>query len=88
MKACSGNASSSWNQIFPDNIKIIASVYPADLSIEADFAQVEQILINLIKNAVEALSDKKNWNNSPESIHMLMTALLIQVEDNGTGISG
>ena len=43
-----------------NNIKITASVYPEDISIEADYAQVEQILINLIKNAIEAISDKKN----------------------------
>ncbi len=43
-----------------DNIKISVNVTPEDLTIEADFAQIEQILINLIKNAAEALSDNKN----------------------------
>ena len=42
-----------------DNIKIIASVYPEDIAMEADYAQVEQILINLIKNAAEALSGQE-----------------------------
>ena len=51
----------------PNNIKISASVYPEDISIEADYGQVEQILINLIKNAIEAISDKKERNYSPES---------------------
>jgi two-component system nitrogen regulation sensor histidine kinase NtrY len=70
----------------PDNIKISASADPEDISIDADYAQVEQILINLIKNAVEALSNKNNG-----IIHMKAfygeDGVLIQVEDNGTGIS-
>ena len=71
----------------PNNIKIIASVYPEDIAIVADYAQVEQVLINLIKNAIDALSDKKN-----STIHLKAFygdgGKLIQVEDNGIGISG
>jgi two-component system, NtrC family, nitrogen regulation sensor histidine kinase NtrY len=70
-----------------DNIKIITSVYPEDLSLFADYAQVEQILINLIKNAVEALSDKQNGSINLKA-SFVDDATLIQVEDNGIGISG
>src|SRR5450759_2143209 len=70
-----------------DNIKIIASVYPEDIAMTADYAQIEQILINLIKNAAEALSGKQDG-----TIHLKAfyadDAALIQVEDNGIGISG
>jgi nitrogen fixation/metabolism regulation signal transduction histidine kinase len=70
-----------------NNIKITESVYPEDISIVADYAQVEQILINLIKNACEALSGKKNG-----TIHLKAfkadDGTIIQVEDNGIGISG
>jgi two-component system, NtrC family, nitrogen regulation sensor histidine kinase NtrY len=70
-----------------NSIKITASVYPEDIAIVADYSQVEQILINLIKNAVEALSGKKNG-----TIHLKAfytdDGTIIQVEDNGTGISG
>jgi two-component system, NtrC family, nitrogen regulation sensor histidine kinase NtrY len=69
-----------------NNIKIIASVNPEDIALVADYAQVEQILINLIKNAIEALSGKKNG-----TIHLRAfyadDGILIQVEDNGIGIS-
>jgi nitrogen fixation/metabolism regulation signal transduction histidine kinase len=69
-----------------NNIKITASVYPEDIAIVADYAQVEQILINLIKNAIEALSNKKNG-----TIHLKAfytdDGTIIQVEDNGIGIS-
>jgi nitrogen fixation/metabolism regulation signal transduction histidine kinase len=69
-----------------NNIKISVSVYPKDIPIVADYAQVEQILINLIKNAIEALSNKKNG-----TIHLKAfyadDGILIQVKDNGIGIS-
>jgi two-component system, NtrC family, nitrogen regulation sensor histidine kinase NtrY len=68
-----------------NKIKIFASVHPDDIAITADYAQVEQILINLIKNAIEALSHKKNG-----TIHLNAfcddAAVIIEVEDNGIGI--
>jgi len=70
-----------------NNIKIIADVYPEDIAIVADYAQVEQILINLIKNAIEALSSKNHGTIHLKSFYA-DDAVLIQVEDNGTGISG
>ena len=70
-----------------NNIRIIESVNPENIAIVADYAQVEQILLNLIKNSIEALSNKKNG-----TIHLKAfcadDAILIQVEDNGIGISG
>jgi two-component system nitrogen regulation sensor histidine kinase NtrY len=70
----------------PNDIKIITSVYPENIAIIADYAQVEQILINLIKNSIEALSNKKNG-----TIHLKAfyadDGTLIKVEDNGIGIS-
>ena len=70
----------------PGNIKIKASVYPDDIAILADYAQVEQVLINLIKNAVEALSDKKNGIIQMKAFRS-EEDIMIQVEDNGIGIS-
>jgi two-component system, NtrC family, nitrogen regulation sensor histidine kinase NtrY len=70
-----------------NNIKISTSVYPEDISVVADYSQVEQVLINLIKNAVEALSGKKNGTIDLRAFYADGSAL-IQVEDNGTGISG
>jgi len=70
-----------------NNLKISASVYTEDISIEADYGQVEQILINLIKNAIEAISDKKNGTIHLKAMYS-DDDILIQVEDNGPGISG
>jgi two-component system nitrogen regulation sensor histidine kinase NtrY len=70
----------------PKNIKIITTVSHEDFDLVADYAQVEQILINLIKNSIEALSGKKDG-----IIHLKAfksdDGTLIQVEDNGSGIS-
>jgi two-component system, NtrC family, nitrogen regulation sensor histidine kinase NtrY len=70
-----------------NNIKIILNVYPEDITLVADYAQVEQILINLIKNAIESLSGNKNG-----TIHLKAfyadDGTIIQVKDNGIGISG
>ncbi len=71
----------------PDSIKIITSVYPVDIALEADYAQIEQILINLIKNSIEALSDKKNGTIKLNAFYADI-GTLIQVEDNGVGIPG
>jgi two-component system, NtrC family, nitrogen regulation sensor histidine kinase NtrY len=70
-----------------DNIKIITSVCPEDIALEADYSQVEQVLINLIKNAGEALSGMQNGTILLKALHT-DEGTLIQVEDNGTGISG
>jgi two-component system nitrogen regulation sensor histidine kinase NtrY len=71
----------------PKNIKIIASVYPEEIELVADYSQIEQILINLIKNATEALSGKKNGIILLKAFNS-DDAKIIQVEDNGIGIAG
>ena len=70
-----------------DNIQISASVSPEDIAIDADYSQVELILINLIKNAIEALSTTKNGLVQLKAFYST-DGTIIQVEDNGAGISG
>ncbi len=67
-------------------IKISIVVNPEDISIVADYAQVEQIIINLIRNAAEALSDQKKGKIQLKAFKAL-DGIIIQVEDNGSGIS-
>jgi len=69
------------------NIKIIESAFPEDIAIVADYAQIEQILINLIKNSVDALSKKKSGTIRLKAMYA-DDSILVQVEDNGIGISG
>jgi two-component system nitrogen regulation sensor histidine kinase NtrY len=68
------------------NIKINANVFPEDMALVADFAQVEQVLINLIKNAVAAINGRKNGLIQLRAFYG-EEGTIIQVEDNGTGIS-
>ena len=68
-----------------NNIRITSSVHPEDIAITADYGQVEQILINLIKNSVEALLNTKNGTIRLKAFHAGNNTI-IQVEDNGIGI--
>jgi two-component system, NtrC family, nitrogen regulation sensor histidine kinase NtrY len=67
-------------------IKIRTSIYPEDLTLSADFNQVEQILINLIKNGIEALSCGENGTIILKAFYDNESTVII-VEDNGKGIS-
>jgi two-component system, NtrC family, nitrogen regulation sensor histidine kinase NtrY len=71
----------------PNDIIISVSVYPEDIVIEADQAQIEQILINLIKNSIEALSGKQNGIIQLKAFSA-DGGSIIQIEDNGIGIPG
>ncbi len=68
-------------------IKFETEIVPPGLFIEADMELIEQVIINLIQNAMEAMVDTSEprlvinvWRN--ESGHVL-----ISVSDNGRGIS-
>lgn len=68
------------------NVMIDIEVDPESLEVAADPQLVEQILINLIKNAFRALEDTENAH---VALHGSMDSegrVLIQVKDNGPGI--
>lgn len=69
-----------------NKIKINVSVYPEDIALVADYAQVEQVLINLIKNAIESISNEKNGVIQLKAFYG-EEGTIIQVEDNGMGIA-
>ncbi len=64
---------------------IDASVHPNDLTLTADYSQVEQVLINLIKNSLDSLSGMKNGIIRLKAFHG-NGYTIIQVGDNGPGI--
>jgi two-component system, NtrC family, nitrogen regulation sensor histidine kinase NtrY len=68
------------------DITVSTNVNPQDIALVADYSQVEQILINLIKNAIEALYNKKNGTIYLKAFYG-DGYVFIQVEDNGTGIA-
>ncbi len=62
-------------------------IVPSDLSIEADLELIEQVIINLIQNALEAMQETSDpmlslMASKNESGHIQIT-----ISDNGTGIS-
>jgi PAS domain S-box-containing protein len=68
------------------NIKITRDVQPADLEISADKKQISQVLINLIKNAIEALKDSENAKIFVQARINENGRAQITVTDNGPGI--
>ncbi len=61
-------------------------VEQADLSIEADPEQVQQVLINLVKNAAEALDGRDDGQILLTAAHDDQGRVVIKVSDNGPGI--
>lgn len=73
-----------------NNIDIQLSIEPQVLSFEVDKEQIEQVLINLLKNAIQAMGENHEFNKSNEikiaaSIDS-ESRVLIKIEDNGSGI--
>jgi two-component system, NtrC family, nitrogen regulation sensor histidine kinase NtrY len=57
-----------------------------DLSVHADSSLLEQVLINLIVNAIEAVKDQSEPKIVLSAEHGPNKKVLIKVADNGTGI--
>lgn len=73
-----------------NNIKIDLSVEPEQLMVRVDKEQVEQVLINLIKNAIQAMGENEEFDKANEiSIRAAVESddrITVKIKDNGTGI--
>jgi signal transduction histidine kinase len=58
----------------------------SDLFVEADAAQIQQVLINLVNNAVDALDGKPNGQIVLSATRDRLGKTMIKVADNGPGI--
>ena len=67
-------------------IEVTVKITPPDLHVRADENYLEQILINLLKNSMEALTDIQN-PNIDINCYISVSELIIEVADNGQGIS-
>jgi signal transduction histidine kinase len=56
------------------------------LSLDVDAGQIEQVLINLVRNAMEALSGNSQPRIVLRALRNSQDEVLVQVIDNGTGI--
>lgn len=67
------------------NVKIFTDDIQAGLSVRADHIQLEQVLVNLINNAVHALSDQQQGEVHISTVKE-GNQVMIHVADNGPGI--
>jgi two-component system nitrogen regulation sensor histidine kinase NtrY len=68
-------------------IKLSVRVDPESLAVTADKQLIEQVLINLVMNSIQALDDQKNKQIIMAAFMDYAGRVLIQVSDNGSGIS-
>lgn len=68
------------------HIGCIASVEPENLELSADEQLIEQVLINLIKNAVQALEKTTDPKIELKALQDSFGKIIIQLSDNGQGI--
>lgn len=68
------------------NIQLKISVYPEDLTISADKNMVEQVLINLLRNAIQSFEDQDDKVIEIKAVVNEKSRPVISVRDNGTGI--
>ncbi len=68
-------------------LKLETQIIPADLCIEADLELIEQVLINLIQNAIEAMHETAHPKLIIKAGKNEAGQVQISVIDNGAGIS-
>lgn len=67
-------------------VSISVSVDPDHLSIQVDKTMIEQVLINLIKNAIQAFEDQPEKRIEVRAFSSEKGRAVISVKDNGQGI--
>lgn len=70
-----------------ERIEFKSKIYTDNLSIYVDENQITQVLINLIKNAIQALNDTNNPKISIIAQRLINNKTEISVIDNGYGVS-
>ncbi|MFK7905199.1 MAG: PAS domain-containing sensor histidine kinase [Chitinophagales bacterium] len=75
---------SEWQQ---RNIRFEMNLPPYELMMTADPELLEQVLINLLKNAMQAVEKKPDAHIKLNVFRTVENRTIIQVEDNGGGIS-
>lgn len=74
------------SELAEKNIKLECSVEPSDLTVSADKIMIEQVLINLLKNAIQAFDEVENKQITLRAYYNEKMRPVISVKDNGTGI--
>jgi two-component system, NtrC family, nitrogen regulation sensor histidine kinase NtrY len=69
------------------NIELEIILKDPDLALEADASLIEQVLINLVVNAIEAVKDSVEPRIMLSALPAPNNRVVIRVSDNGTGMS-
>jgi nitrogen fixation/metabolism regulation signal transduction histidine kinase len=67
------------------NVTLVHRIQPQSLEITADISLIEQVIINLVKNALQASS--KGGKVTINALQSPTGRVIIEVSDNGTGIA-
>jgi two-component system nitrogen regulation sensor histidine kinase NtrY len=73
-------------ELMEKTIHLKINVYPEDLTISADKNMIDQVIINLIKNAIQAFEDQEEKSIELKAGLNEKSRPVISVRDNGTGI--
>lgn len=73
-------------ELSANNIQLEMSVYPEDLTVMADKGMIEQVLINLLKNAIQSFDEQEQKKIILRAYVNEKSRTVISVKDNGTGI--
>jgi signal transduction histidine kinase len=68
------------------NIQLDVSIYPEDLTISADKNMIEQVIINLMKNAMQSFEEQEDKQIFIKAYLTEKSRPVISIRDNGTGI--
>jgi len=69
-----------------NNIGLEFNISPSNLELTADFSLLEKVLINLIKNAFQALEKTSNGKIAITAFNNIENRVIIKISDNGAGI--
>jgi nitrogen fixation/metabolism regulation signal transduction histidine kinase len=67
-------------------IQLKISVYPEDLTVSADKNMIEQVVINLLKNAIQSFDETEDRQIEMRAFLNEKSRPVIAIKDNGTGI--
>ncbi|MBU1368579.1 MAG: GHKL domain-containing protein [Bacteroidetes bacterium] len=68
------------------NIKCVCKVFPEEMMLLADPDLVDQVLINLLLNAIDAVKEQENAQISITASTNLNNRITVDIADNGSGI--
>ncbi len=68
------------------NIQYTTFIYPEDLTLSADRNMIEQVIINLLRNAIQSFEDQPEKKIELKAFLNDKSRTIISISDNGTGI--